>query len=418
MNLAGKKLLICEEALTTYYGHFYAWIKSIREMHTKRGATVSVAANLGVLPEIQDELNAFPAYSLNSWDQTVSSKWPAWRRYCRVFAQNWRVFWQTRKALRKTGKVDMLFFTAVRVHHLLGLRALFALYHKRMFDRLVVFILTTEATYNDDFSGYTFKKSSLLIRTVLRSFGKYVHGGQVTLAGDSHVTCGEYETLAGVPMQLFPSPSATLQYVKPQAADADAPIVFTLLGTSTYEKGIDLFQDAILRILEKDEMPGARFVLQWGVDCIDHSGRKIEIHDRLRNSARVSLHERSLTGEEYATLFTDADFIILPYRRFTYVNRLSGLAVEAACSAKPMIVTSNTWLSWAVREFGCGHEISEDSVEELHDALKECYANVSCLKAAAHERSRVALDYNSQERYLKLLWERPSLKPQLLGAKG
>jgi len=69
-----------------------------------------------------------------------------------------------------------------------------------------------------------------------------------------------------------------------------------------------------------------------------------------------------------------------------------------------------------MREFGCGHEITEDSVEELHDTLKQCYSDVSRLKAAARERSRLALDYNSQERYLKLLWDRPSLKPLLSGA--
>jgi len=60
----------------------------------------------------------------------------------------------------------------------------------------------------------------LLIKTILKSFRKHLDSGHVTLAGDSHVTCGEYETLAGVPMQLFPSPSATLQYLKPHAADA------------------------------------------------------------------------------------------------------------------------------------------------------------------------------------------------------
>lgn len=402
MNPSSKRILICEEALRDHKGHFQSWIKAIRQMHLDAGAEVFVAGNREVIPEVQNDLGVIPVYSVNSWDQTVSGTWPAWRRHLRVFGQNWRIFWETRAALRRTGPVDMLFFTAVRVHQVIGLRALCAWGLGRRFKRLTMFLLTSQAEYNEDFTECRFPPQTRLIAAVLRSFDRLARRGDVILAGDSHVTNGEYEKLAGVPMTLFPSPGADLRY-EGKGEGSGAPI-FTMLGVSTWEKGIDVLQEAILRFFERNPASNARFVLQWGVPCEGPGGVVTPIHDRLRSDPRVTLLERRLSNEEYADLFREADFIVLPYRKITYFNRISGVAVEAAVSGKPMIVTENTWLSWAMREFGSGLAVPEDGPDELCAAIEKCCADRAAMTAEAVARMAVARDYNSSERYLEILW--------------
>jgi glycosyltransferase involved in cell wall biosynthesis len=402
MDLTGKRILICEEALTNHKGHFQSWIKAIRMMHLEAGAEVFVAGNRAVIEEVRESLEVIPVYTVNSWDQTVSGKWPAWLRQLRVFAQNWRIFWQTRAALRRTGSVDMLFFTAVRVHQVIGLRALCAWGLGRKFKRLSFFLLTSQAEYNKDFTAYHFPRQTQLIATVLRSFDRLARSGDVILAGDSHITNGEYEKLAGVPMTLFPSPGADLRYEK-RNERSGCPI-FTMLGVSTWDKGIDVFQSAILCFLGRNPHSDVRFVLQWGVPCEGPGGVVTPVSSHLMSDPRVTILERRLSNEEYAELFRSADVIVLPYRKLTYFNRISGVAVEAAVSGKPMIVSEKTWLEWAMRKFGAGFAVPEDGVEELCTAIESCCADLDAITVEARCRMEVAWDYNSSERYLGILW--------------
>jgi glycosyltransferase involved in cell wall biosynthesis len=298
--------------------------------------------------------------------------------------------------------VDVLLFTAVRVHHVIGLRFLCAWGLGRRFKRLCFFLLTSQAEYSEDFHTCHFPQQSKLIASVLRSIDRLGRSGEVIFAGDSHITCREYEKLAGVPMTLFPSPGEKL-CLGSSGESAGGP-TFTMLGVSSWDKGIDVFQAAIMQFLERNPASEARFVLQWGVTCEGPGGNLIPISERLRNEQRVTLLERRLSNEEYADLFAAATFIVLPYRRKTYFNRLSGVLVEAACSGKPMIVTEGTWLEWAMHEFGCGLSVPEGDSSKLCEAMYLCCAEVRKLTNEAKVRSSSALSYNSSERYLKLLW--------------
>jgi len=402
MHLDGKKILICEEALIDTKGHYQTWIRAIRNMHLNAGATVFVAGNRAVIPEVRIELDVLPTYTVNSWDQDSSVKWPPWRRYLRVFAQNWRVFWETRKALQQTGPVDILFFTSARVHQIIALRALCAWGLGRRFMRMTCFLLHSQAEYDEDFTQCHFPRRARLMAKALRSYAALARRGAVLLAGDSHITCGEYEKLAGVPMTLFPSPGAELCYEREGPVPAVA--TFSLLGVSTWDKGVDVFQEAVLLFLERHPLADVRFVLQWGIPCKSPDGVLTPISDRLRSDPRVSLFERRLSSSEYADLFRDTDFIVLPYRKTTYFNRISGVAVEAAVSGKVLIVTDNTWLAWAMREFGHGLTVPEGSAKALCAAFEMCCAGRDVMTTEARARMAVAREYNCSERYLGILW--------------
>lgn len=404
IDLSGKRLLICEEGLVDYNGHYYGWIKAIREINQRAGAEVIIAANEKLNPEIRDELNAHAIFSRNNWSDIYNGR-GRFGRISGIVEHNWITYREVSKLLKEIGPVDCVLLPAVRNYHLAAWRQLCRKHMGTRIGRLVMFFLTSQAHYNDDFTDYSFKGSSRLINVLIRSFRKQVESDQVVLCGDSHVTCGEYEKLTRLPFRLFPSPGAALNQTEATNTTAkDADPVFVMLGVSYFEKGIDLLQTAILRHFEQRPKSKAKFIVQWGRETIDLDGNKIEINPRLRNHPNVELIESTLSDIAYQDKFSAASFLVLPYRRHVYFNRISGVAVEAACSGIPMIVTENTWLDWAVNEFGSGVTIKNNDADDLLEKINHCYDHRTELKEQATQRQSVALEYNSSENYLRCQW--------------
>lgn len=406
-SLRGKRILICEEALIDYRGHFYSWIKAIRAIHLAAGAEVLVACNKNVHEDIRKEFNAFPVYTYNNWSGIYDHK-QAWKRHLSVFKHNYHVWKETRALLRKTGKVDCVLLTAVRIHQLIAWRELCRAGTGRYFNRVILFLLTSEAIYDEGFTTYHFKKTSLLIKTVLKSFKNYIGKKKVVLAGDSHITSGEYETLSGVRFKVFPSPAVGLEAIyhnSPVDSSLDKnKTTFVILGVSVIDKGIDILQKAILLLLQKDPLLPARFIIQWGTRTVDYDGNEIPIADELRKAPQVELIERVLSEEAYKHYMHRADFVVLPYRLKVYFNRISGVAVEAACAGIPMIVTKNSWLEWAMNQFGTGVTVSDGNHEELADKIQLCIAEKDSFKKKAKERRATAIEKNSSAHYLDCVW--------------
>jgi glycosyltransferase involved in cell wall biosynthesis len=403
MDLKGKKLLICEEALTGYRGHYYTWIKAIRHIHESAGAEVMVAGNMLMDESIRDEFKAIPAYSTNSWTGIYNHP-KAWRRYANVFRHNLKLFTENRKLFRQTGKVDCVVLTAARIYHLIAWYFLCRLYLGKYFDRVVFFVLTSEAVYDTEHNNYHFKPSSKLIGSVIRRMSGYVQSGKVVFAGDSHITCGEYEVLTGVPFCVFPSPGAGLASGNPGYEEQHEVPHIVFLGVSVIDKGIDLLQEAILQILQENPDLKARFIIQWGTRTTDYSGNPVDISPQLREAAQVELLEHTLDDVSYRRYLQTADVMVLPYRRLEYFNKISGVAVEAALAGIPMIVTENTWLSWAMDEYGAGLQVKDGDVQDLKNKLMYAITHWRELKKQAAARKGTAIELNSSERYLRQMW--------------
>jgi glycosyltransferase involved in cell wall biosynthesis len=409
-QIEGKRLLIAEEGLIDFHGHFYTWIKAIKKMNENAGVKVTVAGNINASEEIKRDLGAIPAFTRNNWSD-IYNKRGRLGRFLGVWEHNRLVYDEVAQVLENQPPFDAILCPAVRIHHLKGWKRLCHRYLGKKFERLVLFMLTSEAIYNEDYSEFSFKRTSWFLKRALQAFKNEVANGQVVLSGDSHVTCGEYEQLSGIPFEVFPSPGVSLSVLdgnKPEAEprDGERGPVFVMLGVSYFDKGIDLLQSAILKLLDDYPSTSARFVIQWAKETIDYGGKRIEIDNRLRESKSVTLLENVLSETEYQNYFSSADFIVLPYRRRVYFNRISGVAVEAACRGIPVISTENTWLSWAMKEFGAGVNVRDNDSYDLYNQLLYCIANWEQLRNAAAERRQVALAYNSAENYLSCLWGR------------
>ncbi len=405
MNVSGKKLLILEEGLRDYNAHFYTWIKAIRKINIDAGAEVIIGGHNEINDKIREELSVLPTYSHNNWEGMYNFRDPLRRYFC-VFLHNWRVYQQTKRILDKTGKVDCIELTAVRIHHLLGWRFLCKRFLGKRFDRVVMFLLTGEGYYDEN-QQIHFKKSSAFIRKVIQSYRPLVEDGNVCLAVDSHLTAQQYEKLTGMPFRLFPSPGITLKdRNQDQLKTGKDHVTFTTLGVSYFDKGINILQDAVLQFLKKFPDSKCRFVIQWAKETQAPDGTVIEINQLLRDAPQVTLIESILDSDEYQRYLHESDCLVLPYRRYVYYNRISGVSVEAACSGIPMIVTENTWLSWAMDKFGAGLTVKDGDAADLCGKFEEFVEKQREFCEFAWQQRQVAQEYNSSENYLRCLWER------------
>jgi glycosyltransferase involved in cell wall biosynthesis len=408
MNLLGKKLLVCEEGLLDYKGHFYSWIKAIRSIHMQAGAEVLVATNKQVIPEIKEEFKAIPTYSHNNWSGVYDSQ-KIWRRYLSVFKHNLNVWRETRLLLDNIGPIDCVLLPAVRIHHLIAWKQLCREGLGKKFKRVILFLLTSEAVYDESFQKYGFKRSSRLIKFVLKNFKDEVANGTVILAGDSHITCKEYEMLSGIKFRVFPSPGTGLQAAEQVSFQKNVKkqfvVSFVILGVSVIDKGIDVLQEAIIRLIDNNPEIQAKFIIQWSTKTIDYKGNLVHISQKLRLAKQVELIETTLDDEEYKNYFHQADFLVLPYRRKVYFNRISGVAVEAACAGIPMIVTENTWLEWAMNEYGAGVTVKDGDAIDLANKIILCIKEKEKKKIEAFDKRTIALQKNSTENYLKCVWD-------------
>ena len=161
----------------------------------------------------------------------------------------------------------------------------------------------------------------------------------------------------------------------------------------------------VLRYLREHKEGNARFVFQWGQSTVANDGTIIPIDEDLRQSDKVTILEQVLSENEYNTHFQNSDFLALPYRLQTYFNRTSGVMVEAACSGIPVIVTENTWLSWAMGKYGAGITVKEADPEDLYSKLLYAIENWKSLTEKAMKMRSIALSQHSSESYLQCLWE-------------
>ena len=82
----------------------------------------------------------------------------------------------------------------------------------------------------------------------------------------------------------------------------------------------------------------------------ENSKDKININDK------IHLVSSFLTREEYYTLMSKADLILLPYQKQNYRYRTSGIFVEAIVAGAIPITSNNTWMAT---------ELSKYNLEEL-----------------------------------------------------
>jgi len=213
-------------------------------------------------------------------------------------------------------------------------------------------------------------------------------------------------------------------------AEASAsPIVFGCYGAARWEKGSDIFQEAIKLILKngvaskkwraasledetqlvtRDPLPATaagrplRFAMQWVEDFRDENGNLISIDPWLREHPQVEAIGRYFEGDEYEQRLAATDVMVLPYRS-PYRLRVSRVVIEAILKGMPVIATEGTTLFEQAEEHGVVVGCEEGNAESLAEAMMEVVERFEMLRLNARERASVAAGFFSVGFFRELL---------------
>jgi glycosyltransferase involved in cell wall biosynthesis len=232
-------------------------------------------------------------------------------------------------------------------------------------------------------------------------------------------------------------------------ATAAKPLVFGCYGAARWEKGSDIFQEAIKRILKnevasaettgvwgcagepanggpKGESRGSdrgnrvssarnqsaaglsepvtnyslpataaarplRFCIQWVEDFRDGEGNMVSIDPWLREHPQVEVIRRYFQGDEYEQRLAQTDVMVLPYRS-PYRLRVSRVVIEAMLKAMPVIATRGTTLLEQAEEYGIVVGCEEGNAEGLAEAMLEVAKRFEMLRASAEGKVNAAAE--------------------------
>jgi glycosyltransferase involved in cell wall biosynthesis len=401
-DLSGRRLLIVEEALRDYVGHWFEYVKSVAEINEGAGVKVTVAAHRQIDKELASRIHAHGVFAQTNWDGIYNNP-HAWRRYIGVAQHNWRVYRAMSRFLEETGPYDCVFVPTVVIHHIGAWRLLAAREVGHSIKRLVLFFRNNIAHYDVDSSEPRYAWSSIVWRHLLQGFAPKIRDGSVCFATDSERLAREYEVLAGIRPAVFPSPRISgFQNVALRAPGA--PFVFGCLGPARFEKGIDLLQTAAKRFLALRSTADVRFVIQWNQSIRNEDGTIYQPDPELVSDRRVRLITKPLDSAAYDTEVRATDCMVLPYRRASYFARISGVAVEAVTAGIPVIYTENTWMADLVESVGAGAAMRDGNIDSLVAAIGRMFDERDFFRQRARDAMSGARAAHSGASFAGALW--------------
>ena len=406
-DLAGKRLLVVEEALKDFVGHWYEYVKAVAEISAAEAAQVEVVAHTRANEALRSDLGAHPLFPRTLWDGDYRHGFILWRKLG-LIRHNWLVFRTMRRFLLAHEPFDTTFVPTVVGHHIWAWRLLSLLYPRRI-GRLVLLIRNNVASYAPGSTVPQFNRAAMLLKWGLRSFASDIDAGRVVFATDSARLADEYRQLAGLTPVVFPSPRvAPPAAASPVARDPSAPLRFACLGPARFEKGIDVLQQAIALYLADSAAPPARFAIQWPSPIEDANGAPYPPDAGLAASGRVDFLDQPLDSAAYAALLASTDCMVLPYRRSSYFARISGVAVEAVTGGIPVISTSDTWTADLVAKSGAGLAVDDGDALGLAAAMADLARDYPRWRAGAEAARAGAQAAHSGGEFLEKLWGRPA----------
>lgn len=157
----------------------------------------------------------------------------------------------------------------------------------------------------------------------------------------------------------------------PPVRELDAPRFRQLLyaGAAREDKGFSRVVDLVEHLARlKENIP---VTIQTSADHYDKYSAAIRTDiARLQGIgyAPLKVVGEALTPEGYSALFPGS-ICLQPYRRADFVDRFSGITLDALAHGCPVIATRGTWMAGMVERYGAGVAVENLSAEGLHSAV-------------------------------------------------
>jgi glycosyltransferase involved in cell wall biosynthesis len=290
---------------------------------------------------------------------------------------------------------DWIFVPTVLVHHLLGWWMLLKLRSVPKKSRVLLFFPNAPVHLADDGRAHMAPDlTGKLFRLIARQLSPEVRSGKVVLGAETHAMRSALTEATGLEFKYLPHPveAAKLRTKEPRNESSKAsvkPIVFGCYGAARWEKGSDVFQAAIRKVLEGNPKILANFVFQWIDDFNDEHGRGVVLDTWLLEHPQVEVIGRYFEGDEYDRRLAQTDVMVLPYRK-PYELRLSRVVIEAMLNGMPVIAARGTTLFEQAEEYGIVDGCEEGNAEGLAESMLEVAQNFQMLQTSAELKVHVA----------------------------
>lgn len=392
-------ILIVEEALQTGTGHWPGYIGGIAKGFRNAGDNVDILVHKDCLPDLYGAIDGTPILSRNCWLDPASQGGIGGLRHNYTFRKELKSW-----ICSRSFPYDMVCALTMRLQHLLAFALLSRSRAVPASTRYLLLFVQGFGRY-DAFTGtsvFPRNSSTLLARLCFRIMASAVRSGKVVLAAETKGMQEELSRFTGLPVSLYPHPVPP-PVVSGQSSGGDGMITLTCPGFARHEKGTDLLQEAILKLLDDEQVKNTRFILQWPKPFEMPDGTELKPRESLIKHPRVVFRNENLNASEYESLLRESDIILLPYRRESYHNRVSRVAIEGAGRGKPLVYMSGTWSAEVAEITKAGVPVKEESAEALAEAIRQSVLYFNSLRLEAEAHADDLIQYHSVQRFRQLM---------------
>lgn len=402
------RILITEEAIQSGKGHWPSYIGDLAGEFRHAGDEVDVLVHREATEAVMAKVGGTRWFSRNCWVDAGS------QGKLGGLVHNWYFYKETKRWLVSKPGYDWVLSLTMRLQHLLAFAALSRSGVIPKSTRFLLLFVQGFGQYQGPGKPTTFPNgmSNRLAKFAFRRLAPAVRQDRVVLAAETQGMRDELQRFTGLPVSLFPHPVHNRVNQGAQQEEAGSlkqsiggnqPITVTCPGFGRHEKGTDLLQEAILQWQSRGETGKFHFILQWPEPFEMPGGGCLGADPKLVADSQVELVNENLDAAAYNALLDRSDFVILPYRRDSYHNRLSRVAIEAAGKGIPLIYTAHTWTGEVAELAGGGIRIEEESAEAIVAALAQVAANAPTLVAAARAHTTEVREFHSAASFRRFL---------------
>lgn len=372
---------IIEDALTSRWGHWQEYLLTFKRGLDEVGDTAQVFVSRECDKEVAASVNGKRVLPDSIW-RRMSDGASKWRRLWRIPQHALATYISVSRLLKSAsnsskqpgfgGLPDVVFVPTVLVHHMLGWLPLVLLKMRGLTTRVLLFFPNTPIEVGPTGQVHLSREpTAKIFYLAVRLFSRFVQSGKVILAAETMPMAHALTQLTGVPFRYLPHPVEVP--IRMQAAGCanlseGAPLIVGCYGAARWEKGSDILQAAIARILAEKPDINARFVFQWLGNFQDDRGQEVCLDERLLKHPRVEVMRDYFTGNGYEEQLARTNIMALPYRS-PYKLRVSRVVIEAMIMGMPVVTSADTTLNQQACQFGIDITCEQNNADSLAKAI-------------------------------------------------
>ncbi len=395
------KLLIVEEALKSPKGHWPEYIGTLAHGFRRLGDQVDVLTHAEAENSVVNRVDGIRWMTRSCWDDPKSQGKLGGLLHNRYFAN------EVKRYMAKESDYDALLFLTVRRQHLLGLGSLCRYLEKRgLRSKMLCLFVQGFGQFHSEDGTVWFPKNlnNRLAWFAFKRMQPFLTAGRLQFAAEAWGMDREIETFSGCPVSLYPHPVHFLS--DPTTDQSPGELLLTCPGFARYEKGADLLQETIRRILRDHPECSVRFFLQWVDPFTLPDGSVCRPDSELLQHPRVELLDHPVSPDEYCRILQRTAAVLLPYRRESYYARVSRVAIEAAFLGLPVLYSKGTWNEKIVTEgYAAGAPLESLEPPAMVESILDFARRYPELAVQAREKINKARHYFSVENFRNLLVE-------------